>query len=781
MLWFFLGKRTPLPDAGPGLYPTQSERLDAPAEGDDRAPDTSWEQARLSISGMTCAACVMAIDRTLRAVPGVSEANVNLAVEQASVTFDPRNVTPAEMISAIQVVGYDARVAGGLEEAQEAAEHARIRDLRLLMLKFAVGAPLAVVLFVGSSGDLFGWDPGLLGNHYLQFGLAVPVQFWVGWQFLASAWKTARRRMADMNTLIAAGTLSAFIFSAVATFAGGLLPESVAGKVYFDTAAIIVTLILLGRLLEARAKAKTSDAIRKLVGLQARTATVIRSGEETEIPIAEVRVADLLLVKPSEKVPVDGFIVSGSTSIDESMVTGESIPVDKGPGDRVTGATLNTTGAFRMEATRVGEETMLGRIALMVRDAQGSRASIQRLVDVVAGYFVPAVMLIALATFAAWTLAAPDPEFNRSLAAAVAVLIIACPCALGLATPTSIMVGTGKGAEFGVLIRNAETLETAHRIDTLVFDKTGTLTHGQPSLTDVAPTPDYSRDQVLALAASAERVSEHPVARAITSAAVSRDLALSEPAEFEMKPGQGIRALVDGRRVIVGNRALMEDSGVPPDVLEDRFDALARAGKTPMYVAIDGTPAAVIAVADTVKEDAAEAVDAIKRMGIRTVMITGDNRYAAEAIARQVGIESILAEVMPRDKADEIKKLQRQGRTVGMVGDGINDAPALAQANVGIAIGAGTDVAIEAADVTLMGSRLGGVVTAIRLSAATMRNIKQNLFFAFVYNTAGIPIAAGVLFPFIGLMLNPGIAALAMAASSLSVLTNALRLRGFQP
>ena len=781
LLWFFLGKRTPLPDAGPGLYPTQSERLDAPAEGDDRAPDTSWEQARLSISGMTCAACVMAIDRTLRAVPGVSEANVNLAVEQASVTFDPRNVTPAEMISAIQVVGYDARVAGGLEEAQEAAEHARIRDLRLLMLKFAVGAPLAVVLFVGSSGDLFGWDPGLLGNHYLQFGLAVPVQFWVGWQFLASAWKTARRRMADMNTLIAAGTLSAFIFSAVATFAGGLLPESVAGKVYFDTAAIIVTLILLGRLLEARAKAKTSDAIRKLVGLQARTATVIRSGEETEIPIAEVRVADLLLVKPSEKVPVDGFIVSGSTSIDESMVTGESIPVDKGPGDRVTGATLNTTGAFRMEATRVGEETMLGRIALMVRDAQGSRASIQRLVDVVAGYFVPAVMLIALATFAAWTLAAPDPEFNRSLAAAVAVLIIACPCALGLATPTSIMVGTGKGAEFGVLIRNAETLETAHRIDTLVFDKTGTLTHGQPSLTDVAPTPDYSRDQVLALAASAERVSEHPVARAITSGAISRGLSLSEPAEFEMKPGQGIRALVDGCRVAVGNRALMEDSGVLPDVLEDRFDALARAGKTPMYVAIDGTPAAVIAVADTVKEDAAEAVDAIKRMGIRTVMITGDNRYAAEAIARQVGIESILAEVMPRDKADEIKKLQRQGRTVGMVGDGINDAPALAQANVGIAIGAGTDVAIEAADVTLMGSRLGGVVTAIRLSAATMRNIKQNLFFAFVYNTAGIPIAAGVLFPFIGLMLNPGIAALAMAASSLSVLTNALRLRGFQP
>ena len=780
LLWFFLGKKTPVPATSLSPSTAHLERADGSNEpGEDYSP-AALDLTRLSISGMTCASCVMAIDRTIRAVPGVAEATVNLAAEQAAISFDPRHVTPAEMISTIKVIGYGARIAGGIEEAQESDERARVRSLRLLMLKFAVGAPLAIILFIGSSGDLFRWDPGFLANHYFQFGIAVPVQFWVGWQFLASAWKTARHRMADMNTLIAAGTLSAFLFSAVAIFAEDLLPDSVSGKVYFDTAAIIVSLILLGRLLEARAKAKTSEAIRKLVGLQARTARVVRNGEEMEVPTAEVRVADHLLVRPSEKVPVDGLIVSGSTSIDESMVTGESIPVDKGPGDRVTGATLNTVGAFKMEATRVGEETLLGKIALMVRDAQGSRASIQRLVDVVAGYFVPVVMIVALATFAAWTLAPENSEFNRSLAAAVAVLIIACPCALGLATPTSIMVGTGKGAEFGVLIRSAEALETAHSVDTIVFDKTGTLTLGQPSLTDVYTISDFTSDRVLALAASAEHSSEHPVARAITSAAIGRGLTLSEPSDFEMKPGQGIRAQVGGHSVAVGNRALMQNLGIPLDALDPQFEALAKDGKTPMFAAIDGMPAAVIAVADTLKEDAAQAVGEIKRMGIRTVMITGDNRYAAQAIASQVGIDSVLAEVMPQDKVNQIKNLQSQGRTVAMVGDGINDAPALAQANVGIAIGAGTDIAIEAADVTLMGSRLGGVVTAIKLSAATMRNIKQNLFFAFVYNTAGIPIAAGVLFPFIGLQLNPGIAALAMAASSLSVLTNALRLRGFR-
>ncbi len=781
LLWFFLGKRTAIPDTGTGPTTAQLKPADESNVPTEDYPPAATDQTRLSISGMTCASCVMAIDRTLRAVPGISDASVNLAAEQAAISFDPRHVTPAEMIATIQGIGYDARVSGGLEEAQEVEERSRVRALHLLMLKFAVGAPIAVILFIGSSGDLFRWDPGFLSNHYFQFGIAVPVQFWVGWQFLASAWKTARRRMADMNTLIAAGTLSAFLFSTVATFAENLLPDSVSGKVYFDTAAIIVSLILLGRLLEARAKAKTSDAIRKLVGLQARTARVVRDGKEIEVPIAEVRVADHLLVRPSEKVPVDGLIVSGSTSIDESMVTGESIPVDKGPGDRVTGATLNTVGAFKMEATRVGEETLLGRIALMVRDAQGSRASIQRLVDVVAGYFVPVVMLVALATFAAWTLAPDSSEFNRSLAAAVAVLIIACPCALGLATPTSIMVGTGKGAEFGVLIRSAEALETAHNIDTIVFDKTGTLTQGQPSLTDISPISDFTADRVLAMAASAERSSEHPVARAITSASESRGLPLSDPSDFEMKPGQGIRAVVDGYSVAVGNRGLMQDLGISLDALDPQFEALARHGKTPMFVAIDGMPAAVIAVADTLKDDASHAVAEIKRMGIRTVMITGDNRYAAQAIADQLGIDSVLSEVMPQDKVDQIKKLQSQGRTVAMVGDGINDAPALAQANVGIAIGAGTDIAIEAADVTLMGTRLEGVATAIKLSSATMRNIKQNLFFAFVYNTAGIPIAAGVLFPFIGLLLNPGIAALAMAASSLSVLTNALRLRTFKP
>ena len=781
VLWFFLGKRAPLPAAAQSAELPALELSKSSIDAFDPAAGADTEQARLSVSGMTCASCVLAIDRTLRAVPGVSDANVNLAAEQASVNFDPRQVTPAEMIYAIQHVGYDARIAGGLQESQEADEQARRRDLRLLMLKFGVGAPLAILLFVGSSGDLFRWDPGFLSNHYLQFGLAVPVQFWVGWQFLASAWKSARHRMADMNTLIAAGTLAAFSFSAVATFAQGALPETVSGKVYFDTAAIIVTLILLGRLLEARAKSRTSDAIRKLVGLQPQTARVIRDGEETEVPISEVRVSEQLLVKPSEKVPVDGVILSGATSIDESMVTGESVPADKGPGDGVIGATVNTVGAFTMEATRIGEDGLLGQIAYMVRDAQGSRASIQRLVDVVASYFVPAVMLVAFVTFAVWTLASADPELNRSIAAAVAVLIIACPCALGLATPTSIMVGTGKGAEFGVLIRNAETLETAHRVDTVVFDKTGTLTHGQPSLSEIRPASGFTDAQILALAASAESLSEHPVARAITFAALEKGLTLSEPSEFEMKPGQGIRATVDGKVVAVGNRALMTSLGVSVDSLLNHFEALAKAGNTPMFVAIDRSPAAVIAVADALKEDAAQSVSEIKRMGISTVMITGDNRHAAQAIAGQVGIDEVIAEVMPQDKVSRVAELQSEGKVVAMVGDGINDAPALAQANVGIAIGAGTDIAIEAADVTLMGDRLSGVVTAIKLSAATMRNIKQNLFFAFVYNTAGIPIAAGVLFPFFGLLLNPGIAALAMAASSLSVLTNALRLRGFKP
>ncbi len=776
-LWFFLGKRRPAPVVAQNLGAVGRVAV-VPASADIE-DEAAQEQARLSVLGMTCASCVLAIDRTLRGVPGVTEANVNLAAEQASVSFDPRQVTPAEMISAIQQVGYDARIAGGLQESQEADERSRQRDLRLLMLKFGVGAPIAILLFVGSTGGLFRWDPGLLANHYLQFGLTLPVQFWVGWQFLASAWKSARHRMADMNTLIAAGTLAAFSYSTVATFAEGALPESSAGKVYFDTAAIIITLILLGRLLEARAKARTSDAIRKLIGLQPQTATVIRDGVETEVAISEVRIGDRLPVKPSEKIAVDGVVLSGSSAVDESMVTGESVPVDKSPGDRVIGATINTVGAFTMEATKVGEDGLLGQIALMVRDAQGSRASIQRLVDVVAGYFVPGVMLVAFATFAAWTLAPLDPELNRSIAAAVAVLIIACPCALGLATPTSIMVGTGKGTEFGVLVRNAETLETAHRVDTVIFDKTGTLTHGKPTLSHIRTAPGFTEARVLELVASAEKLSEHPVARAITSAAADRGVVLSEPSDFEMEPGQGIRARIEGHPVAVGNSTLMTSLGLSIDNLLDDFESLAKAGNTPMYVAIDERPAAIIAVADTLKEDAAQAVGELKRMGIRALMITGDNRYAAQAIAGRVGIDEVIAEVLPQDKISRVAELQKEGNIVAMVGDGINDAPALAQANVGIAIGAGTDIAIEAADVTLMGDRLGGVVTAIKLSGATMRNIKQNLFFAFVYNTAGIPIAAGVLYPFFGLLLNPGIAALAMAASSLSVTLNALRLRRF--
>ncbi|MEE9199399.1 MAG: copper-translocating P-type ATPase, partial [Dehalococcoidia bacterium] len=502
--------------------------------------------------------------------------------------------------------------------------------------------------------------------------------------------------------------------------------------------------------------------------------------EEMDIPLEEVRVGDVVIVRPGEKVAVDGEILEGISAIDESMVTGESIPVDKGPGDEVIGSTLNTTGSFRFKATKVGRDTVLAQIVRMVQEAQGSKAPIQRLADLISSYFVPVVMLIAITTFAGWFLLGPDPELTHAFVSTVAVLIIACPCALGLATPTSIMVGTGKGAENGVLIKSAEALETAHKLDTIIFDKTGTLTKGKPSLTDVIPRQGFTEEEVLTLVASAERGSEHPLGQAIIRGAQERGLKLEEPKHFEAIPGHGIRVLVNGHQVTVGNEKLMTSIGASLDGLGDDAAALAEKGKTPMYVAVDGTSAGVVAVADTLKEDTTAAVKALQGMGIRVVMMTGDNRRTAEAIARQAGIDEVLAEVLPQDKASEVRKLQSQGRSVGMVGDGINDAPALAQADVGIAIGSGTDVAMEAADITLMRGSLDGVVTAIKLSKATMRNIKQNLFFAFFYNSAGIPIAAGILFPFIGLLLNPGIAAAAMASSSLSVVSNALRLKRFK-
>jgi Cu+-exporting ATPase len=583
-----------------------------------------------------------------------------------------------------------------------------------------------------------------------------------------------------MNSLITIGTCAAFGYSLLVTVAPDALPSGLR-DVYFEAVGVIITLILLGRLFEARAKAGTGEAIRKLIGLQARTARIVRDGIEADIPIEEVVAGDFVTVRPGEKVPVDGEVVSGQSSVDESMVTGEPIPVTKRPGDTVIGATINGTGAFRLRATRVGSDTMLAQIVRLVQQAQGSKAPIQRLADTVASYFVPAVIFIAIATFTVWFVFGTQPAFATAMVSAVAVLIIACPCALGLATPLSVMVGTGKGAEQGILIRSAEALETAHRLDTVVLDKTGTITQGQAALTDVVPADGFGERELLLLAASAERPSEHPLATAVVGGARSRELTLSEPIGFESVTGRGVRATVEGRSVLVGNPGLLADAGIDTAALEQVAERLSADGKTPLLVGVGAAPAGVLGVADTMKPDSIAAVATLRGMGLQVAMITGDNRRTAAAIAAQAGVGRVLAEVLPDRKAAEVRRLQAEGRRVAMVGDGINDAPALAQADIGMAIGTGADVAIESSDITLISGALTGVVTAIRLSRATMRNICQNLFFAFAYNIVGIPIAAGVLYPFLGLRLSPMIAAGAMALSSLSVVSNANRLRRFRP
>jgi Cu+-exporting ATPase len=603
--------------------------------------------------------------------------------------------------------------------------------------------------------------------------------FYTGWPIHRSGWLALSHRTADMNSLITLGTIAAFGFSLVVTVAPDVLPPEARG-VYYEAVGVIITLILMGRLLESKAKAGTGEAIAALIGLQPRTATVIRDGGELELPIEEVLLGDLVVVRPGEKLPVDGEVAEGTSAVDESMVTGEPIPVTKGPGDVVIGATINQTGSFRYVATKVGADTMLAQIINLVRQAQGSKAPIQRLADKVSSYFVPAVIAIAIWTFVIWALVGPPPAFIFALVAAVSVLIIACPCALGLATPLSITVGTGKGATSGILIRSAEALETAHMLDTVILDKTGTITKGAPELTDVLAAQGFTDQEILRLVASVERSSEHPLAAAIVRGAQARGLDLAEPTEFDSVTGQGVIATLGGRRVLVGNLRLLDEAGIDPTLLTAWQEALASDGKTAMLVAVDARPAGVIGVADTLKEGSAAAVAALKSRGIDVVMMTGDNRSTAAAIARQVGISRVLAEVMPEHKSREVWRLQQEGRVVAMVGDGINDAPALAQADVGMAIGTGTDVAIEASDITLISGALSGLVTAIDLSRATMRNIRQNLVFAFIYNGLGIPIAAGVLYPVLGLTLSPMIAAAAMALSSLSVVTNANRLRGFK-
>ena len=668
----------------------------------------------------------------------------------------------------------------GAEDAEAAERSVEIKDLTR---RVVVGAILtAPVLFAVMLTEFVGvaWMPDLLLDPWFQLALIAPVMLYTGWPIHRTGWLALSHRTADMNSLITLGTVAAFGYSLVVTFVPGLLPENVR-EVYFEAVGVIITLILLGRLLETKAKAGTGEAIRALIGLQARTARVVRDGVETEIVIEDVVAGDVVLVRPGEKLPVDGQVLDGSSSVDESMVTGEPIPVTKASGDPVIGATINQTGSFRYVATKVGAETMLAQIIRLVRQAQGSKAPIQRLVDKVSSYFVPAVITVSIWAFVVWAVAGPDPAFVFALVAAVSVLIIACPCALGLATPMSITVGTGKGATNGILIRSAEALETAHRLDTIVLDKTGTITNGTPALTDVLPVEGVAQPDLLAIVAAVERSSEHPLATAIVTGAQDRALALPDVSAFDSITGQGVRALVGGREVLVGNRRLLAGAGIDPQPLLADLDRLAADGKTPILAAIDGKPAGVIGVADTVKDGSAAAVAALQARDIEVVMMTGDNRATGAAIARQVGIRRVVAEVLPEHKAAEVKRLQAEGKVVGMVGDGINDAPALAQADVGSAIGTGTDVAIESSDITLISGALSGVVTAVDLSRATMRNIKENLVFAFLYNGIGIPIAAGVLYPAFGLTLSPMLAAAAMALSSLSVVANANRLKAFRP
>jgi len=676
------------------------------------------------------------------------------------------------------------------EDLVDREEEARRREYRALMRKFWFSAAVSVPVVLLSYPWLV---PGLKDVPWLARGsetlywvwrglglLTLPVLLWGGSRFSSGLWAAAKARSANMHTLIGVGIAAAWLYSTVAVIRPGIFPEPELAEVYYDVTAVVTALVVLGMALEVKARGRTSEALKKLIGLQARTARVVRDGVEVDVPVEEVVVGDVVLVRPGEKIPVDGVVIDGASAVDESMITGESIPVEKVPGDEVIGATLNRTGSFRFRATKVGKDTALASIIRMVQDAQASKAPIQRTVDRVSGYFVPAVMILGVLAFIAWYDFGPAPAAAYAVIAFVTVLIIACPCALGLATPTSLTVGIGKAAQHGVLIRSGDALQTAKRLDTIVLDKTGTITVGKPSLTDVV-AGELPEGELLRLAAAVERNSEHPLAEAVVEGARERGVEPPEPEGFQAIPGHGVEATVEGRKVLLGNLKLMRDRGVEVGDLEAKAAALADAGETPMYVAVDGRPGGIVACADTVKEDSARAIARLKELGIEVVMITGDDRRTAEAIAREVGIDRVLAEVLPQDKAHEVRKLQLEGKRVAMVGDGINDAPALAQADVGIAIGTGTDVAMEASDVTLISGSLRGVVTAIEVSRATMRNVSQNLFGAFVYNTAGLPIAAGLLYPFFGILLSPLMAAAAMAFSSVTVVSNANRLRRFRP
>lgn len=771
------------------------------------------ETCTIPVSGMTCAGCSGRVQRTLEQTPGVNAANVNLMTGSATVDYDPLATTPEQIVEAIRETGYGAELPSRTDtteellDAQDATRSEEIEDLERKVAVSLVAAVLAMLL----SMPLADMVPGTMADplmrlmmpltrglrqalpwidrvsadswRYSLLIITLPVMGWAGRHFYTRAWTAFRHHSADMNTLIALGTGAAFLFSFGVTLADDwFLARGVAPQVYYEAVVWIIALILLGNLLEAKAKARTWGALRRLMGLRPATARVIRRGTEEEIPLGELLVGDEVVVRPGETIPADGVVVQGTSHVDESMLTGEPLPVSKGPGKPVIGATLNQNGTFSLRVTRVGSDTVLSQIISLVQQAQGSKAPIQRLADRISAIFVPIVIAVAIATFVVWLIFGPEPAYLRGIVAAVTVLIIACPCAMGLAVPTAVMAATGRGAELGVLIKGGEALERTGHLDVVVLDKTGTVTEGRPAVNSVHLAPGHPLDEraLLQLAASVERLSEHPLAAAIVREAERRRIPLRPTTEFETSTGRGVAGKVDGRRVVVGNLVFMREIGVDSAPLQSAADQLASQAQTPVYVSVDQRLVAVLGIADPIKPTSREAVDRLRRRGLEVVMLTGDDRRTADAVARAVGVDRVVAEVQPAAKLEEIRRIQNQGKVVAMVGDGLNDAPALAQAEVGIAMGTGTDVAMEAGVITLMRGDLLGVVDAIGLSQRTMGIIRQNLFWAFIYNVVGIPIAAGVLYPGLGLLLTPAMAAGAMAASSVSVVSNSLRLRSYQ-
>ncbi len=731
------------------------------------------DKADIQVNGMTCINCAKTIEKVLQPKEGIYSAVVNFAAERVIVEYNSNQISLASIKKAITDTGYEvAEQQGGgtVEDAEAKARKSHIRRLKILLATSAIiTVPILMLM----------WFPVLPMEQtkIIMFLLATPVQFIVGWTFYVGAYKGLKNKTANMDTLIAMGTSTAWIYSTVVTFLPNVFPDS---AVFFDTSVMIMTFILAGKLLDAIAKGRTSEAIRKIMGLQAKTARVIRDGAEFELPVEEVAVGDIVVVRPGEKIPVDGVVVEGYSGVDEKVITGESIPVEKGKGDQVIGATMNKTGTFKFEATKVGKDTALAQIINLVEDALTSKAPVQRLADIAAGYFVPIIIATAILSAFVWYLIIGE-TYIFSLTVFIAVLIVACPCALGLATPTAIMVGVGKGAENGILIKSGEALETAHKLRSVVFDKTGTLTKGEPEVTDILASANFSKEQILNFAAVAEKNSEHPLGTAIVKMATSQSHTIEDPDDFIAIPGQGVEVQYRGVRVLFGNRKLMDVNSINIDEFEDVMAEFEQQGKTAMLMAVDGKSAGVIAVADTLKEYSKEAVSALKQMGLEVVMLTGDNKRTAQAIAAQVGVDSVLSEVLPGDKASEIKRLQSEGKVVAMVGDGINDAPALAQANIGIAVGTGTDVAVETGDIVLIKNDLRDVVVAIQLSRATMRKIRQNLFWAFFYNIILVPLAAGAFYPILHVLFDPVYASIAMASSSVTVVSNAALLRRFKP